>query len=47
MTTPAHAPDQPTRLLDALDDMTTTPEGHAFIAGIRTGLTLDDLDHDD
>ena len=25
MTTPAHAPDQPTRLLDALDDMTTTP----------------------
>ncbi len=37
----------PERLLDALDDMTTTPEGHAFIAGVRTGLTLADLDHDD
>lgn len=37
----------PARLLDALDELTTDPHTGAFIAGIRTGLTLADLDHDD
>ena len=37
----------PTRLLDALDDLAEQPATHAFIAGMRAGLTLADLDHND
>ncbi len=37
----------PDRLLDALGELTTDPHTGAFIAGIRTGLTLADLDPDD
>ena len=46
MTTPAHAPDQPTRLLDALDDMTTTPRVTRSSPAYERAH-LDDLDHDD
>ncbi|MCS3880964.1 hypothetical protein M2359_004593 [Gordonia amarae] len=40
MSVPAEA----VRLLDGLDELVTTRETRVFIDGIRTGLTLADLD---